>query len=452
MTNNLSDYLIIQKIWVPTTNKVIFSNASINLEAGRITGIFGRTGSGKSTLIRAIMSKLIKKENYSYVEGLEISITFPFLFDTICDSIAFIEQSPKNNLITRSVSDELILSYECAGYEENECEKILSKLENQFGIGHLLDRSTLELSEGEAQKIAICEGIGRKCKLLLLDEPTAHLDEKAKEDFITTLKEFILTNKDCRIIIASHNIKLLNTLCDSIYEIKDQKLIKVNPGSLREPKLINIYKKPKISNKSILEIQNLYYSYGKKEILHNISLKIDEGDRLLIRGPNGSGKSTLLKIIAGLITKGYKGNIKIHNNNLKNLDNIWPYLVYLSMQEPNEQILSTTVQGEIDLNSLFWEENHNLSPLINIFDRWNISFDDFTSTLSYGQKKILSLIPIITKPKLLLLDGPFVGLDTELKQQFIDTLNSLEGITICVTSHEYDEWDQWCTQIYEILV
>lgn len=440
--------IIITKIGIPKTDTTIIENSPIHLESGKITGIFGRTGSGKSTLLRAIVCQIIDKKNYSYIDDLEISIDFKnFKSNNI--KVAFIEQSPKDNLITRTVSDELILSYECAGCDEEECKKILSTLKDEFNIDHLFDRSTLELSEGEIQKVALYEAVGRKCELMVLDEPTAHLDGKSKENFGKILKKIILHNENCKIIVASHDSNFLKLIADRVYIIKNHKLVETDLNYLTEQTSTIKFNQSMKKENILIEVQDLSYHRGKNEILRKVSFKLCEGERLLIRGPNGAGKSTLLKLIAGLIKKGYEGSIKISDRNIKNLNHIWPNVIYLSMQEPNEQILSPTVQAEFNLNSLFCGKQ-DISEFIQILDEWGILLNDFTSTLSYGQKKILSLIPIVNKPKLLLLDGPFVGLDSELKQRFVNTLESFEGITTIVTSHEEGEWESWSTQILDI--
>lgn len=442
----MEEYIRIKKIIVSKTKRVLLQNTFLPLERGVIAGIYGRTGSGKSTLMRVIAG--VKT---AYTSGLEISILWEpaNLYRDFSNSIGFIEQCPRDNLITRRVNDELFFSLQSTGLSEDECNEKLEHISQLFNIRSLRERSAIELSEGESQKIAIVEALCRDCELLLLDEPTAYLDEQSKQAFVEVLRNLSIQKPNCRIILSSHDAQLLSRVCNSVYEIRNQSIVKIDPHSLQQQNLISTFDKIDMNaNKTVLSVRNLSFSYTSRKVLENINLDCKRGERVVIYGQNGVGKSTLLQLIAGLM-KRYTGKIEIQSKDIRDLRDIWPEIIYLAMQEPNEQILSETVQEELELNYLFWEQSFDPSmvvgstPLGNIFREWNISLDDQTFTLSYGQKRVLSLVPIFFKnPKLLLLDEPFSGIDYELRQRLMNILDSLskEGTTICMTSHEHQVW------------
>ena len=172
-----------------------------------------------------------------------------------------------------------------------------------------------------------------------------------------------------------------------------------------------------------LEAKNISYKINDRNILNNLTFKIDLGELVKISGNNGSGKTTLLKIILGL-TKHTKGTLSInssenicflgHKSTLKN---------YLTIRE------NMFIQG-VEVNS------YNL----DLLDKFNLKrhIDNSVGTLSFGQQKKLSLIRIFnSSEKILILDEPFVGLDEESKEllsRFIESKVKQNG-TVIFTSH-----------------
>ena len=172
-----------------------------------------------------------------------------------------------------------------------------------------------------------------------------------------------------------------------------------------------------------IEAQNISYKINDRNILNNITFNIGFGELIKISGRNGSGKTTLLKIIIGL-TKQTKGTlIKNSDERLCFLGHKSGLKNYLSVRE------NLLVQGlRIDAFNLDLLEKFNLKRHI----------DNSVGTLSFGQRKKLSLIRVInSKEKIIILDEPFVGLDDESKNilsQFMDSTKK-ENRTVIFTSH-----------------
>lgn len=175
--------------------------------------------------------------------------------------------------------------------------------------------------------------------------------------------------------------------------------------------------------KSLVEADNIAYKINGNKLFHNISFSVKKGEALHISGPNGSGKSTLIRIILG-ITKQIKGSIYYsksidisylgHKNALKN---------YLSVLD------NLMLQGLSNHNEL-----NNLLVLLGLK-----KFLDVTvANLSYGQQKKLALLRIfLNKSNLIVLDEPFVGLDSDaqdiVEKFLINEINL--GKALVYTSH-----------------
>ena len=97
--------------------------------------------------------------------------------------------------------------------------------DSQNGLDTMIVENGRNLSGGQKQRICLARALFKKSKILLLDEPTSALDEENKNFFFQFLKEI---KKEITVIIISHDISSLRSICDKIYQIKDKKVQLVN--------------------------------------------------------------------------------------------------------------------------------------------------------------------------------------------------------------------------------
>lgn len=183
----------------------------------------------------------------------------------------------------------------------------------------------------------------------------------------------------------------------------------------------------------MFHINNISKSYGKKEVLHDISISAEGGEAIGILGTNGSGKSTLLSCIARACANsndtkiGYVPQDNPLFDELKPIDNIkmWCNL------SKNEIISALNEPPLIDMG-------------INNF------LDTPVKKMSGGMKKRLSLATVlINKPEVLLMDEPFAALDLPAKQDILSYMHSFceNGGTIIIASHDEDIFN-FCNRVY----
>ena len=178
-----------------------------------------------------------------------------------------------------------------------------------------------------------------------------------------------------------------------------------------------------MNTKSVIEAENIAYKINENKLFHNLSFIVKRGEALHISGPNGSGKSTLIRIILG-ITKQTKGTITHNESN---------NISYLGHKNALKNYL--TVSDNLILLGLSSHEKLN-----NFLEELDLKkFSGVTvANLSFGQQKKLALLRIfLNKSNVILLDEPFVGLDTNtqnlIENFLIKELNS--GKTLIYTSH-----------------
>ncbi len=196
---------------------------------------------------------------------------------------------------------------------------------------------------------------------------------------------------------------------------------------------------------SIIEFENISLSYGNRQILENISFKINEGQIFGMLGPNGVGKSTIFNLITGLINPG-NGKIKIAGKD------VTKYPVFLRTKKfkvgyvPqyggffNDLTLHDNLKAisEIVIDDKNYR-TERVNYLISKFELDNLK-DIKGKFLSGGQKKKLVIaLSLLSEPKVLLLDECFAALDVltiKMLQEIIVNLQNENRITICICDHQ----------------
>ena len=204
---------------------------------------------------------------------------------------------------------------------------------------------------------------------------------------------------------------------------------------------IKSFKKPQ----SLISLENISLSFGKRKILDNVSFTINHGQILGMLGPNGVGKSTIFNLITGLIKPDY-GKIKFEGTNVVDypiylrttkfkIGYVPQYGGYFSDLTLLEN-LKAIAEIVIDDKNLI---HHKVDQLIAKFELDAIR-DIKAKFLSGGQKKKLVIaLALLSDPKVLLLDECFAALDVltiKMLQEIIVNLQTESNITICICDHQ----------------
>ena len=201
---------------------------------------------------------------------------------------------------------------------------------------------------------------------------------------------------------------------------------------------------------TVLECKSLNKKIGKKDILKNVSLEVQEGDILGFIGPNGAGKTTTIKLIIGL-QKINSGEVKINGYDIKNqfekaIERVGTIVenpdLYMYMSGLDNLKMIARLYKNIDAKRI-----DEVIKLVGLENR----IKDKVSKYSLGMRQRLGIAQaILHKPNLLILDEPTNGLDPEGIKQLRDLLTKLakeENMAILISSHNLAELESFCNKI-----
>jgi len=199
---------------------------------------------------------------------------------------------------------------------------------------------------------------------------------------------------------------------------------------------------------AILEVKNISKSFASLKAVDNISFSIDEGDILGVLGPNGAGKTTTIRMIMNIIVPD-SGTVNLLNSAQRSSTNLIGYL-------PEERGIYRKMKLINVLLFLAKLKEMKMSEAVKQIDYWLERLDLMEwkkkkiEELSKGmQQKLQFIATILHKPKLLILDEPFLGLDpinTKLIKEIILELKA-NGTTIIFSTHQMESAEKLCNKI-----
>ncbi len=200
-------------------------NINLRIENNQYFALMGHTGSGKSMLLQAICGLMKVQKGVILMNNKDITNLEPRF-----RNVGYVPQN--SGLFPHlKVKDNIIFSLRLKGLSKKDAICEVSNIIDFLDIAYLLDRSVINLSGGEKQKVALARGLAKKPSLLLLDEPVSALDELTKFEICNILKDI---QKEFKIstIHVCHNLQESKQIADSIGIMSNGELIKT--GTLSE--------------------------------------------------------------------------------------------------------------------------------------------------------------------------------------------------------------------------
>ena len=195
--------------------KWALKNVSVSFEKGKITGLIGHTGSGKSTLVN-LLNGLYKPTEGRVLLGGEDIWARPKEIARVRYRVGLVMQYPEYQLFDETVRDDIAFAPKNLGLSEQEIDERVREAARFAGVSReLLDKSPFELSGGQQRRVAIAGIIAMRPEVLVLDEPAAGLDPRGRREILGGLRAYA-EERDASVILVSHSMEDMAHYCDNV--------------------------------------------------------------------------------------------------------------------------------------------------------------------------------------------------------------------------------------------
>ncbi len=470
------------KFAYPLSKRRALDGINLSVERGEFVVICGKSGCGKTTLLRHIKKQLVPAGERS---GEVLFNGIPVNELSERDSaakIGFVMQNPENQIVTDKVWHELAFCLENLGMDSASIRLKTAEMAAYFGMQAMFDKKISELSGGQKQLLNLASVMIMSPEVIVFDEPTSQLDPVAAGNFLSTVAKI---NRDLGItvIMTEHRLEEAFAYADRVVVMDNGRIsADCEPSELSEkakgfdgfvslamPASVRIHsalngkgktpltvsegakwlaelfenKNPEFVHTDIpkfdettnaLEIKNIFFRYEKdgENILDNFSLNVPKGSVFALVGANGAGKSTLLKIVSGQL-KAVSGRIKVFGEGKKKSK------ARISALPQNVQAVFTKKTISEELYEMSGDKNR-IAELAELSDI-SALLDRHPYDLSGGEQQRAALAKLLlTQPDIILLDEPTKGMDCEFKVKFAEILSNLSksGKTVLMVSHDIE--------------
>lgn len=181
--------------------KLVLDGLNIEIKAGSFTAVLGHNGSGKSTLAKHFNAILLPEGGAVYVRGMNTADE-EHLYD-IRSTVGMVFQNPDNQIVTSVVEDEVAFAPENLGVEPKEIRKRVDAALEAVGMSEYRYTAPSRLSGGQKQRVAIASALAMEPDCIVLDEPTAMLDPRGREEIISTVRR-LNREKNMTVVLITH--------------------------------------------------------------------------------------------------------------------------------------------------------------------------------------------------------------------------------------------------------
>lgn len=481
----------------PEAEKSALQEINMTIRQGEFVVICGKSGCGKTTLLRHFKTALTPYGSRSGEILFDNALLERVSAREQASEIGYVLQSPDNQIVTDKVWHELAFGLENLGYDQQTIRLRVAEMASFFGIQNWFSKSVEELSGGQKQLLNLASVMAMQPKVLVLDEPTSQLDPIAASEFLATIRK-INVELGTTVIIIEHRLEEVFPMADKVLVLEEGRSIlydeprKVGqalagndlffamPAPVQiydgtgqvgecpltvcegrnwlkehfqakeevekeEQKQIPCQKKTEV----VIEAKEVWFRYEKEapDVVKDLSMQVRKGELFCVLGGNGTGKSTTLSILSG-IRKPYRGKILLKGKDIRKRKGkeLFHGLIGVLPQNPQSLFVGNTVREDL------WEMFSGLriqqkkeyeEQMERVIEDTEIRhlLDMHPYDLSGGEQQRAALAKVLLlEPEILFLDEPTKGLDGFYKQKLADIFERLKmrGVTILMVSHDIE--------------
>jgi len=462
---------------------------SLEIGEGELVLLAGRSGCGKTTLLRAACG-LVPHFHGGEIEGRVAVAGVDALAGgpgELAAGVGYLAQDPESQVVSTTVAAEIALPLELRGAPAGDCARAVEEVALALAIPHLLGRAVDTLSGGELQRVALAAALVTRPRLVLLDEPTSQLDPVAGDELIWLLRRL---NEEwgVTVLLAEHRLERCLAAADRVIAmdggaiafdgppseflawagtsdpaletpaarmfslagleplpvgvrearsrlVEGGRVLSRGEGGLRSihgrsSTPLTPHHPPELpQGGTAARTKGIWVELGeadeRREVLRGVDFEIGAGERVALMGRNGAGKSTLLRALAGLV-EPVSGKIEQESG------------AALLTQNPGDYLVRERVGDE-----LLGEEGEEALRVVGLEQ----AVDSDPRDLSGGERQRLALAIALAGrtegerlPGLVALDEPTRGMDRARKDDLAALARSLanRGAAVLIATHDVE--------------
>ena len=446
----------------------------LELPAGRMVGVIGPDGVGKSSLLALVAGARAVQRGEIEVLGGDVRAVAHR--DAVGPRIAYMPQGLGRNLyFTLSVAENVDFFARLFGHDRAERERRIAQLTARTGLAPFRDRPAGKLSGGMKQKLGLCCALVHDPDLLILDEPTTGVDPLSRRQFWELVDELRAERPGMSVLVATaymeeaarfDHLVAMNAGRVLATGAPHELLARTGTRSLEEAfvallpeeararhRRLSIPPLPPDREEAIaIEARDLTMRFGDFTAVDHVSFRIRVGEIFGFLGSNGCGKTTTMKMLTGLLPPS-EGQAWIFGQPVDPRDLATRKRVGY-MTQSFSLYGELTVRQNLELHArLFHLPPERIGPRVaEVARRFGLAelLDAYPGSLPLGQRQRLQLaVALVHEPELLILDEPTSGVDPVARDQFWESLVELsrrDRVTIFVSTHFMNEAER-CDRI-----
>ncbi|MFL7902089.1 ribosome-associated ATPase/putative transporter RbbA [Azospirillum argentinense] len=439
---------------------------SLDVPAGRVSGLIGPDGVGKSSLLSLMSGARALQEGT--VEVLGGSMARARHRRAVCPRIAYMPQGLGKNLYpTLSIAENLDFFGRLFGQGRAERWRRIADLTQSTGLAPFLDRPAGKLSGGMKQKLGLCCALIHDPDLLILDEPTTGVDPLSRRQFWELIDRIRADRPGMSVVVATAYMEEAARFDWLVAMDEGRVLATGSPRDLldrtgtatleeafvalmpeekrRGHKAVAIVPRTGDASDIAIEAKGLTMRFGGFVAVDHVSFRIPRGEIFGFLGSNGCGKTTTMKMLTGLLQPS-EGEARLFGQPV-DAGNIETRRRVGYMSQSFSLYSELTIRQNLELHARLFQVPEDVLPhrVAAVAERFGLAdaMEALPDRLPLGQRQRLSLaVAMVHEPAMLILDEPTSGVDPIARDAFWEIMIGLarrDGVTIFISTHFMNE-------------